>query len=797
MPEEPTNLPDVLPGIRSPMIPDMAPYPGAWQPGPQRPGTWVRYLESIRRRKWWIIAATLGGLAIGTGGSRFVSPVYSAQTTLWLEITPRAATIEGPIRSSELLQSYSWIELLKSYSVLEHVVREQQLHVVTRPYLGRSSVADLVTTAELRPGRYRFTVDSRGERFALTGEQRDLIQSGAVGAVVGTPVGFAWRPPPALLNAGREIELIVLHPRDVARDLGDMLEARMAPQGNFLQVSLNGTDPVRIASTLNALSDRYVSVAAQLKRAKLDELTSVLAEQLAYAEQSLREAEIDLENFRIRTVTLPSERATPLAPGIQLTRDPVFDRFFDMRIELEQRMRDRAVIAQTLERMERNELSPEALLVVGAVGSSAELTRVIDERTERRAELRALEQRYTVEYLPVRRIREEVATLERQTIPALARGLLAQLEHEEAELAGQLQSASVELQRIPQRAIEEARLQRQVAISDHLFTMLKQRYEESRLAAESSIPDVRLLDVATVPHQPVQNRRLLIVLFAFVGSLGASGLGAILLDRLDPRLRYPDQVEEEIGLPILSTIPHLKRGESEVEAVELTERFRELRLCLEHGLRPVSAPLITISSPGCGDGKSFVALNLALAFADQGAPTLLIDADIRRGELQRSLSRNRSPGLTDFLYRSISLESIVQPTDVPSLSFIGAGSRMRNAPDLLNASRLRQLIDDLRIHYSAIIIDTPPLGAGVDAYTLAASTGNLLIVLRANQTDRGFAAARLTLLDRLPVRVLGAILNDVPSSSVFGYYGYLPGYGAVDEPAEVVASDAGRDTPRS
>jgi tyrosine-protein kinase Etk/Wzc len=205
--------------------------------------------------------------------------------------------------------------------------------------------------------------------------------------------------------------------------------------------------------------------------------------------------------------------------------------------------------------------------------------------------------------------------------------------------------------------------------------------------------------------------------------------------------------------------------------------------------------MATITSPGAGEGKSFVASNLALAFADAGHRTLLIDGDVRRGELHRLLDARRKPGLTDFLQGSVSRDDLIQSTRFAGLSFIGGGTRMHSAPELLSSPAFSQLLLSLRSAYDVILVDSPPLGAGVDPFVLGTATGSLLLVMRTGVTDRELAEAKLDILDRLPVRVLGAILNDVQPGGAYRYYGYqyyVEGYETREE-AEDQVSPAPRE----
>src|SRR5437899_3214148 len=199
---------------------------------------------------------------------------------------------------------------------------------------------------------------------------------------------------------------------------------------------------------------------------------------------------------------------------------------------------------------------------------------------------------------------------------------------------------------------------------------------------------------------------------------------------------------------------------------------------------PASGPIVvTVTSPGSGDGKSFVSSNLALAFSYAKQRTLLVDADLRRGALHRVLNLRRQPGLTDFLAGDVARAPVLQTTSHPGLDFIASGTRRRDAPELLGSAAMADLVTSLRSTYDVIMLDTAPLGARVDALALAKLAGNLLMVLRLGRTDRELAEAKVEILRRLPLRVLGEVLNDVRDESEYRAYAYyMDGYGLTNEP---------------
>jgi tyrosine-protein kinase Etk/Wzc len=381
-----------------------------------------------------------------------------------------------------------------------------------------------------------------------------------------------------------------------------------------------------------------------------------------------------------------------------------------------------------------------------------------------------------------------IRTLEEETIPALAQNLLTELIGQEDAMGELIGSRASELSQIPPRAIEEARRQRQYQITNDLYIELSERYSTARLAAASSIPDVRILDRAVVPQVPSGDRRIQYALMGFLIPIGLAFLLVLLLDRMDTKLRDPAQIGGQIGLDWLATIPRYRRGAiGRDNSEEIREAFRDLRMKIDYAFGTTRPLLLSITSPSEGEGKTFVSANLANAFADLGRKTILVDGDTRRGDLHHILDRNRKPGLTDFLMNGKS-HQIVQNTDNPKLHFIGFGSRMSSSPELLTSSQMQSLLAGLKRRYEVIILDSPPMAAGSDAYVLGAHAGSVLTVLRSGTTNKDLAAAQLDSFLRLPVRLLGAVLNDFTPQLGQGYYRYyshyLPGYETSEEGEE-------------
>ena len=741
-----------------------------------------RYLATILRYKWLLLILTLVGGGGGYFGGKLMPTTYEAQALIWVE--GGVQTQRGPIADPALLQNTNWIDLLKSYTVLDSVVKEQRLYISPAGPEDTMALRTLDIKERFQPGRYEVQVEGNRFRLLVNGE---LVQEGAVGDSIGVLRGLSWVPPRAAMLPGKSIRFSLMSPRQAALAVANKLDARIPPMnGNFIRLTLKGKLATQTAATLNAVATQFVHVAAELKREKLRELTRILDVQLQESYGNLRRAEVALETFRVNTITEPAEPNTPVVAGLQSTQNSALTNFFGMRAESDQLRRDREAILRVMaEARGDSGISVVELEQIQSVATNSDLRTVLAELIVRQSAVRSNRIRFTEDHPTVQQAVRDLRILQNETLPTLLNNLVSEIRTREATLEDRIQVASRDLRQIPERTMQEARLSRELMIANALYTGLSQRYSEARLADASSIPDVRVQDPAMVPDKPLGSLGAMTMIGAGLGvGLGlAIGL-ALLLDHFDRRLRYPDQVTRDMGLSILGAVPRVKSngaGLKGEDAQQVVESLRSIRLNLVHAYGSAGPLVTTITSPGSGDGKSFLASNLALAFADAGHRTLLIDADIRRGTLHRVLNANRKPGLIDLLSGQASQEQVIQTTRMASVDFIGCGTRKMGGPELLASPAMSQLLIGMRAQYSVIICDSAPLGAGVDPLVLGSLTGSLLLVLRNGVTDRELTTAKLGDLDRLPIRVLGAVLNDVKADGVYKYYSYLPGYHSEDE----------------
>lgn len=743
-----------------------------------------RFVDAIKRYKWALLAVLAVGTAAGFVAQRFVQPKYEVRATIWISSETPLEDRSGPIRSRELLNSAAWVELLRSYRVADAVVRKHALFVKPAKLSDSAAFTDFALSQRFAPGKYRLEMDPRAGSYNLL--MNDLLaEQGRLGDSIGRKVGFQWAPSLRALRpaSGRAIEFTVSTPRETSIELINRLGYRLPDRSNFLWLTLEDQDPRKAAAILNTWINEYVAVAGELKRKNISEFANILSGQLQFAQQSLQDAEGSLQSFRVTAITQPSENA-PVAAGLESTQNPAISAYFGMRIEEDNVRHDREALEALIAKANGQTEPLEGALLIPSVAQGAQgesLRQLFNELNKQRADLNAARQMFTDEFKTVKDAAERVRRLETELIPQKLQLVVQQLRDREQRATQRIRTQSRDLQQIPERTIEEMRLRRRVEVAAALFTTLQTRTAEAKLAAESTQPDVSILDSAVAPLSPSADTSARLMGGAVLASIGAALALAFLLDRLDRRVRYPEHASRDLGLAIIGTVPTLPKQRhlqaSPESVAQVVEAFRSIRLNLSHSTAAADGPVaVAVTSSGPGEGKSLVCANLALSFADAGFRTVLVDGDTRRGALHSAFGVPMNRGLTDYLIGEAAIDEVVHKTAHDRLVLVPRGTRRRRSPELLTAPSMIQLVRELRSNADIVILDTPPLAAGIDAFAIGAAATNLLMVLRVGKTDRRLAQAKLELCDRLPIRLVGAVLNDAELKGEFQYYSYLEGY---------------------
>lgn len=742
---------------------------------------WSHIAGLLWRRKWWIAAALALGTAAGYVGSQFAVPTYQASTTVWVEDINRRG---GAIRGGDVLEGPGWASIYKSYAVMVPVAEQERLYV--RPLQPKDPPAglfdDFRLAGSLTPAVYEFRADASGN-WNLSRPGDGVVERGAAGQPVGRVAGFHWYPPPDAVKPGTAVRFRVMSPRSAALQVWNNLRVNYDSRASLIYANLTWANPDEAAQILNAMNQKFIEIATDLKSRKMREEVEILEEQTQFVARQLEAAELALESHKIHTITLPTESNAAPIPGTQNLRDPVFGAYFEKRLAASQLEHDaRRMEAILSEVRAGNAPNLTSLRFLPSVANAPELTGAIEELQRKEVERRTLLYRYTEEWPDVQRLTEEIRVLGTQTIPGLMQQIVTQLRTQMGAVNEQIAAQASELRQIPSRTIEETRRQREAQLHAQLYNDLKVRLNNARLSqATAELADMQVVDAAVPPREPFENQGPRILFIASMVGLGLGVAGVLVHDRLDRRIRYPRQVTGTLGLPLLGIVPRLngRKAASPATTAVAIEAFRGIRTQLARA-GGAEGKLTLVTSPAPREGKSMVAANLAISYASAGYRTLLLDGDTRRGRAQEMFGLKKSPGLTDYLMERASFDEVLQETEVEELFLIARGNLESFNADRLDGDLMDELLAVLRESYDAVVIDAPPLAAGADALLLGERADKVLLVVRAGTTDEDLARAKLEMVGNVELHIVGTVLNAVPENAPY-YDQYVSYYYAEAE----------------
>lgn len=285
-----------------------------------------------------------------------------------------------------------------------------------------------------------------------------------------------------------------------------------------------------------------------------------------------------------------------------------------------------------------------------------------------------------------------------------------------------------------------------------------------------------IIDRAQVPQEPISPNRVQNIIFSGIIGLFL-GLGLALLQELfDDRINSADEAERVLKLPSLGYIPHIEEeGLRLIRDIStfspLMESYRTLRTNINFAAvgNQVRSMVVTSSVPA--EGKSTTCANLAMAMAMDGKKVIIVDADLRRPSQHHLFKVDASPGLTDILIGSHTIEEVIRPTTVENVFLIPAGSPPPNPAELLGSAAMGRFLAEVETRADIIMLDTPPALAVADATVLAARTDGALLVIGYGDTKKTSVKRAKDMLARGNANILGTVLNRMDGAGG-GYYYY-------------------------
>jgi capsular exopolysaccharide synthesis family protein len=287
---------------------------------------------------------------------------------------------------------------------------------------------------------------------------------------------------------------------------------------------------------------------------------------------------------------------------------------------------------------------------------------------------------------------------------------------------------------------------------------------------------VSIVDKAVPVLQPVRpNKTLNILLGIVVGLIVGVGL-AFFIEYLDTSVKTIDDVERALQTPVLGVIPqnvgYLMRDGAESPHAEA---YRVLRTNLLFSRKNDKLNTVAVVSAGAGEGKSTTVVNLATVFAQSGQRILVVDSDLRRPTLHKTLHVTNSIGLTNYLLKQNTLEEVIQTTSQPTLHFMASGRLPSSSLGILSSGQMKSLIGELKQRYDFVFFDSPPIMGVSDASILASEVDMTLQVIQYRRYPQPMNIRAKQLIEKVGGNLSGIVLNNINMSQDESYY-YYSGY---------------------
>jgi succinoglycan biosynthesis transport protein ExoP len=437
----------------------------------------------------------------------------------------------------------------------------------------------------------------------------------------------------------------------------------------------------------------------------------------------------------------------------------------------------------------------------GSSANSALLERLREQQADLKIQVAQLSTQFGPSYPKLAQLNSQLKEVDAQIqsemrkVAARLRGDYLAAVQRESMLRSALEKQKQQANKLNESAIEYSLLKRDVDANRTLSEGLLERLKEAGVTAGLRSNNFRIVDAARVPTAPAGPNVLRNLAFALALGL-STGIGlAFLLESMDNTVRTPEQAQTISALPSLGMIPLGSRSTREVggrgklalasskEAVELVtksrprsqmaESYRALRtsLLLTFAGGPPKVILITSALPE--EGKTTTSVNSAIVLAQKGTRVLLIDADLRRPSIHKTLGMGPNHGLSNVLTGTATLqEAIIPSTIVPELFILPAGTPPPNPAELLASTKMKDILEELRKHYDHIVIDSPPTLSVTDAVVMSTRADAVVLVIRSGHTTKPALRRARDILLQVNARVCGVLVNAVDLNSPDYYYHY-------------------------
>jgi capsular exopolysaccharide synthesis family protein len=573
----------------------------------------------------------------------------------------------------------------------------------------------------------------------------------------------------------------------------------VAPVRNsrIVDLKFRSPDPALATTIVNAHARGYIEQNLEFKFLSSKEASDWLAARLTEQRAQVEAAETALQTYRESNHTIAPDGGQNI----------VVQKLADLNTAVTKAKTDRIEKEALFNRLQSLQHDPAAIETFPAILTNTFIQQLKGELASLQRQHSDLAQKLGERHPELINVRSAIASAQARlegeigkVVQAVQNQFLA-AEAQERSLTGALEAQKNEALSMNRKAIEYGVLSRDVESTRQVYESLLQRAKETGVSSELRTSNIRIVDPAEVPRDPVLPRTRRNLVLSAVGGLLLATVLAFFFEYLDDRVKTPDEIRTRLGLPYLGLIPQVEKNK--VRGAPLTNNgmppdFREaLQVVQTNVLFSMVEPgshsvLVTSAVPS--EGKTMVASNLALGLAQLGSKVVLVDADMRRPSVHEIFGTAQEPGLSNVMVGNAQLHKAIRLTPVPGLSLLAAGRIPPNPIELVATQRFKDFLDLLKKEYDWVVVDSPPVMAVADAAVLSRVTSGVLFVVGAEMSRRATVEAAIERLHAAKAHFLGGVLNRVDLTRNAYYYSryYRPDYRKYYHAAPAPANQANR-----
>jgi tyrosine-protein kinase Etk/Wzc len=753
----------------------------------------LKYVRLVWERKYWILLITASVLGIWVlFYSYFIGDTIEKYTTsAVVRFTESRRSNLGPGTEIDQMSSVSKVAVLTSNLFLEKPVDSLKLNIVlTTAGVKRSRLFHSIEILQdFQTGQYTMVRDLNRLTFFyfdVSKNVRDVLLDNCT--MVSKPYcvlrgnGLQLILESEVFDDHPEVDFHCVSTREAIEMLKKNLETKLDRTHTLLTIEYSHGDPDFSALVTNTIARLFIDQLLEYKKYQTTSVIQSYEEQLNVAQREFEEAEKDLREFREDN------------PYVFLEDDGqrVVSEISQVETELENTRKDVQDLSSLLKKISqvddlesRLHQFQELLILLRSQHVVGVLT-LIDQYEPLIREIQRLEaETFSPEHPQVMNIKDRLRKLQSQ-VNVLANNHLSALRGRQFQLGQEMQEVQLDLRKMPQNQLRLAELERNRRIKENIISTIITRYNEAKVADAAITPDAFIIDEALPPLVGNNTLGKLInkAKIYLIGILLGLGLGIglfIALDYFNTTVKSTEDIELRLRLPVLSAIPvidvdrtgfkknnpgsksDLKLITSDFSPHMAGEAFRLLRTKLFMTNRSESRSFI-VGSLIPEDGKSIVSANLAITLAQMKMLTLLVDCDLRRGDLDKYFGCKRDPGLTDLLAdtdpQNVRKDSFYyQQTHVPNLFLLPGGSHVPNPSEVLGGRRMQDLYLALKEEFNYIVFDTPPFELLPDAFALNNLIHNIILVVRYGKTDLRKLESKMSEFAGIKNDFIGVVIN--------------------------------------